>query len=82
MHPYSVIQSILIALKILCALPFYPSSQPMDHKFQSQNFMTKRKGKSGSKTDFIFLGSKSLQSVTAIMKLKDLCSLEAKLLQT
>ena len=30
-------------------------------------------------TDFIFLGSKSLQLVTAAMKLKDACSLEEKL---
>ena len=33
-------------------------------------------------TDFIFLGPKSLQMVTAAMKLKDACSLEEKLLQT
>ena len=30
-------------------------------------------------SDFIFLGSKSLQMVTAAMKLKDACSLEEKL---
>ena len=30
-------------------------------------------------TDFIFLGSKSLQMVTTAMKLKDTCSLEEKL---
>ena len=30
-------------------------------------------------TDFIFLGSKSLQVVTAAMKLKDACSLQEKL---
>ena len=30
-------------------------------------------------TDFIFLGAKSLQMVTAAMKLKDACSLEEKL---
>ena len=30
-------------------------------------------------TDFIFLGSKSLQMVTAVMKLKDTCPLEEKL---
>ena len=30
-------------------------------------------------THFIFLGSKSLQMVTAAMKLKDACSLEEKL---
>ena len=29
-------------------------------------------------TDFIFLDSKSLQMVTAAMKLKDACSLEEK----
>ena len=29
--------------------------------------------------DFLFLGSKSLQMVTAAMKLKDACSLEEKL---
>ena len=33
-------------------------------------------------TDFIFLGSKSLQMVTAAMKLKDACSLEGKLWPT
>ena len=33
-------------------------------------------------TDFIFLGSKTLQMVTAAMKLKDACSLEEKLWQT
>ena len=33
-------------------------------------------------TDFIFLGPKSLQMVTAAMKLKNACSLEEKLLQT
>ena len=31
-------------------------------------------------TEFIFLGSKSLQMVTVAMKLKDACSLEEKLL--
>ena len=33
-------------------------------------------------TDFIFLGSKSLQMVTTVMKLKDAYSLEEKLWQT
>ena len=33
-------------------------------------------------TEFIFLGSKSLQMVTAAMKLKDTCSLEEKLWPT
>ena len=33
-------------------------------------------------TDFIFLGSKSLQMVTATMILKDACSLEEKLWPT
>ena len=33
-------------------------------------------------TDFIFLGSKSPQMVTAVMKSKDACSLEEKLWST
>ena len=33
-------------------------------------------------TDFIFLGSKMTSDVTAAMKLKDVCSLEKKLLPT
>ena len=33
-------------------------------------------------TDFIFLGSKILKMVTAVMKLKDTCSLEEKLWPT
>ena len=33
-------------------------------------------------TDFVFLGSKSLQMVTAALKLKDTCSLEEKLWPT
>ena len=33
-------------------------------------------------SDFIFLGSKTLQMVTAPMKLKDACSLEKKILPT
>ena len=33
-------------------------------------------------TDFIFWAPKSLQMVTAAMKLKDACSLEVKLWQT
>ena len=32
-------------------------------------------------TDFILGGSKSLQMLTAVMKLKDVCSLEGKLWQ-
>ena len=33
-------------------------------------------------TDFIFLGSKSLQTVTIAVKLKDACSLKEKIWQT
>ena len=35
-----------------------------------------------TETDFIFLGSKTLQMVTEAMKLEDACSLEEKLWQT
>ena len=36
-------------------------------------------GKVETETDFIFLAPKSLQMVTAAMKIKDACSLEEKL---
>ena len=36
-------------------------------------------GKVEMVTDFIFLGSKTLRTVTAATKLKDTCSLEEKL---
>ena len=39
-------------------------------------------GKAGTVTDFILGDPKSLQMVTAAMKLKDTCSLEEKLRQT
>ena len=38
--------------------------------------MANRSGKGGNSTDFIFLGSKITEMVTAAMKLKDACSLE------
>ena len=36
-------------------------------------------GETGKVADFIFWAPKSLQMVTAVMKLKDACSLEEKL---
>ena len=41
--------------------------------------MGNRWGDSGNVSDFIFGASKSLQMVTAAMKLEDACSLEEKL---
>ena len=45
----------------------------------SYHFMVNRWGKMETMTDFIFWSLKSLQMVTAAMKLKDACFLEAKL---
>ena len=52
-----------------------------DHGIWSHHFMANRKGKSRSSDRFYFLGlpPKSLWMVTAVMKLKDACSLEGKL---
>ena len=44
--------------------------------------LANRWGKTGSSDNFIFLGPKSLQMVTAAMKLKDACALEEKLRST
>ena len=46
---------------------------------RSHHFMANRWGNNGKVTDFIFGAPKSLQMVTAAMKLKDTCSLEENL---
>ena len=57
----------------------YPSKN-YDHGIWSHHFMVTRREKSGSSDRFYFLGiQKSLQTVTATMKLKDTCSLKGKL---
>ena len=53
-----------------------------DHGIWSHHFMENKWGNNGSVTDFIFLGSKITQMVTAAMKLKDAFSLEEKLWQS
>ena len=51
-----------------------------DHDIQSHYFMANRWGNNeNSERTLFFLAPKSLQMVTAAMKLKDICSLEAKL---
>ena len=51
-----------------------------DHGIWSHHFMGKRWGNSGNSVRLYFLGApKSLQMVTAAMKLKDTCSLDGKL---
>ena len=53
-------------------------SENQDHGIQSHHFMANRWGNNGN-SDRLFLGApKSLQMVTAAMKLKDSCSLEEK----
>ena len=56
-------------------------SKSEDHGIQSHHFMTNRRGESGSNDRFSW-APKSLQMVTAAMKLKDTCSLEGKLWPT
>ena len=51
-----------------------------DHGIQSHHFMANRWGNSGNSVRLYFFGApKSLQMVTAAMKLKDAYSLEGKL---
>ena len=45
----------------------------------SHHFMANRWGNNGNSERLYFLAPKSLQMVTAVMKLKDACSLEEKL---
>ena len=54
-------------------------SENKDHGIWSHHFMANRWGSNGN-SDRLFWGApKSLQMVTAAMKLKDACSLEGKL---
>ena len=53
--------------------------QKTDHGIQSHHFMAYRWGNSGNRETLPFGAPKSLQMVTAAMKLKDACSLEEKL---
>ena len=58
-------------------------SENEDHGIWSHHFMANRWGNNGSSDRlFILGGSRSLQIVTAAMKLKNVCSLEEKLWQT
>ena len=55
-------------------------SKKEDHGIQSHHFMENRWGNNGNSDRLYFLGlQKSLQAVTLAMKLKDVCSLKAKL---
>ena len=55
-------------------------SENEDHGIRSHHFMGNRWGNSGNSVRLYFLGlQKSLQMVTAAMKLKDAYSLEGKL---
>ena len=57
------------------------NSKNEDHGIRSQNFMANRWGNNGN-SDRLFLGGgppKSLQMVTAAMKLRDTCSVEENL---
>ena len=53
--------------------------QKIDHGIQSHHFMPNRWGNNGKSDKLYFLGPKSLQMVTEVMKLKDACSLAEKL---
>ena len=53
-----------------------------DRGIWSHHFMANRWGNNGNSERLYFLAPKSLQMVTAVMKLKDACSLEERLLQT
>ena len=54
-------------------------SKNKDHGIQSHHFMANRWGNNGNSDRHLGGAPKSLQMVTAAMKLKDACSLEEKL---
>ena len=54
-------------------------SENKDHGIRSHHFMANRWGNSGNSVRLFFWAPKSLQMLTAAMKLKDTYSLEGKL---
>ena len=54
-------------------------SENTNHGIQSHHFMANRRGNNGNSDRLFSWAPKSLQMMTAIMKLKDTCSLEDKL---
>ena len=54
-------------------------SENEDHGIRSHQFLGNRWGNSGNCQTLFFWAPKSLQMVTAAMKLKDACSLEEQL---
>ena len=54
-------------------------SKDEDHGIWSHHFMANRWGNNGNSERLFSLAPKSLQMVTAAMKLKDACSMEEKL---
>ena len=54
-------------------------SENKNHGIQSHHFMANRWRSNGNSENLFAWASKSLQMVTAAMKLKDTCSLEEKL---
>ena len=54
-------------------------SENEDHGIWSHHFLGNRWGNSGNSERLFFRAPKSLQMVTAAMKLKDICSMEEKL---
>ena len=75
------LKSLLIRFKAESEKPgFTQHSKNQDHGIQSHHFMANRRGKNGSSDrQTNSWAPKSLQMVTAAMKLKDTCSLEGKL---
>ena len=68
--------------RCMCGLIFrghYTYSENEDHGIRSHHFMGNRWGNSGNRVRLFFWAPKSLQMVTAAMKLKDAYSLEGKL---
>ena len=57
-------------------------SKNENHGIWSHHFIANRWGNNGNSDRLFFGDPKSLQMVTAVIKLKDACSLEEKLWQT
>ena len=81
------LNSLLMKVKEEGEKSGFKNKKNWDHGIHSHHFLANRSGNNGN-SDRLYFGGlifgapKSLQMVTTAMKLKDACSLEAKLWQT
>ena len=73
------LKSLLMKVKEESEKAGFSKKKNKDHGIWPHHFIPKRRGRNGSSDILFSQAPKSLQMVTTVTKLKDICSLEGKL---